>query len=118
MYASLRAAARDLEKSGQLLRIRAEVDPHLEVAEIHRQVFEQQGPALLFERIKGSPFQGLSNIYGTFERTAFLFRHTLDRVKRVIEVKKDPAVLLKNPLRYVGVPFTALSALSPLVPCP
>jgi 4-hydroxy-3-polyprenylbenzoate decarboxylase len=111
MYASLRAAARDLEKSGQLLRIRAEVDPHLEVAEIHRQVFEQQGPALLFERIKGSPFQGLSNIYGTFERTAFLFRHTLDRVKRVIEVKKDPAVLLKNPLRYVGVPFTALSAL-------
>lgn len=111
MYKSLRAVARDLEKSGRLLRIREEVDPNLEVAEIHRQVFERQGPALLFENIKGSPFQGISNIYGTFERTAFLFRHTLERVKKVIEVKKDPSVLLRNPLRYAGVPFTALTAL-------
>lgn len=111
MYKSLRAVARDLEKSGRLLRIREEVDPDLEVAEIHRQVFERQGPALLFENIKGSPFQGISNIYGTFERTAFLFRHTLERVKKVIEVKKDPSVLLRNPLRYAGVPFTALTAL-------
>ena len=36
-----------------LLRIREEVDPHLEIAEIHRQVFDRQGPAILFERVKG-----------------------------------------------------------------
>ncbi|MCW5920936.1 MAG: UbiD family decarboxylase [Saprospiraceae bacterium] len=110
-YTSLRAAVLDLERHGQLLRVKEEVDPHLDIAEIHRQVFERQGPAILFERVKGSPFQAVSNIYGTFERTAFLFRHTLDRVKRVIELKKDPTSMLKKPGRYLGAPFTALSAL-------
>ncbi len=94
-----------------LLRIKEEVDPNLEIAEIHRQVFEQQGPAILFERVKGSPFQAVSNIYGTFKQTAWLFRHTLDAVKRVIELKQDPTRLLRKPSRYLGAPFTALSAL-------
>lgn len=110
-YKSLRAAAIDLEKNGQLLRIKSEVDPNLEIAEIHRRVFDAKGPALLFENVKGSPFQALSNIYGTFERTDFLFRHTLEKVQKVIELKADPANFFKNPLRYVGAPFTALSAL-------
>ncbi|GAB4494479.1 MAG: UbiD family decarboxylase [Saprospiraceae bacterium] len=110
-YASLRDAVNDLERHGQLLRIKEEVDPNLEIAEIHRQVFDRQGPAILFERVKGSPFQAVSNIYGTFERTAFLFRHSLDRVKRVIELKKDPTNFFKKPTRYLGAPFTALSAL-------
>jgi 4-hydroxy-3-polyprenylbenzoate decarboxylase len=110
-YPSLRAAAQDLEKHGMLLRIREEVDPHLEMAEIHRRVYDRQGPAILFERVKGSPFQALSNLYGTFGRTEFLFRHTLSRVKKVIELKKDPANLLKNPFRYLSAPRTALSAL-------
>ena len=111
MYTSLRDAVRDLERHGMLLRIQEEVDPDLEIAEIHRQVFDRQGPAILFERVKGSPFQAVSNIYGTFERTAFLFRHTLEAVRRVIELKKDPASFLQHPTRYLGAPFTALSAL-------
>ncbi|THH40530.1 UbiD family decarboxylase [Neolewinella litorea] len=111
MYASLRAAADDLERTGQLLRIPEEVDPDLEMAEIHRQVFDRQGPAILFERVKGSPFQAISNLYGTTERTDFLFRNTLPAVKKVVELKADPANFAKNPLRYVGSPLTALSAL-------
>jgi len=111
MYSSLRDAVSDLERHGKLLRIQEELDPKLEIAEFHRQVFERGGPALLFERVKGSPFQAVSNIYGTFERTAFLFRHTLEQVKRVIELKKDPTSFLKKPGRYLGAPFTALSAL-------
>ncbi len=110
-YSSLRDAVRDLERHGMLLCIQEEVDPDLEMAEIHRQVFDRQGPAILFERVKGSPFQAVSNIYGTFERTAFLFRHTLEAVKRVIELKKDPANFLQSPGRYLGAPITALSAL-------
>ncbi len=110
-YTSLRQAVQDLERHGMLLRIREEVDPNLEMAEIHRQVYDRKGPAILFERVKGSPFQAVSNVYGTFDRTAFLFRHTLERVKRVIELKKDPANLLKRPTRYWSAPFTALSAL-------
>ncbi len=110
-YTSLRDAVRDLERHGMLLRIQEEVDPDLEIAEIHRQVFDRQGPAILFERVKGSPFQAVSNIYGTFERTEFLFRHTLEAVKRVIELKKDPTSFLQHPARYLGAPLTALSAL-------
>ena len=67
-------------------------------------------PAILFEKVKGSPFQAVSNIYGTIERTEFLFRHTIEKVKKVIALKADPAQLLKHPLSYIGTPLTALSA--------
>ncbi len=110
-YKSLRAAVLDLEKHRQLLRIQSEVDPNLEMAEIHRRIFEAQGPAILFEKVKGSPFPAVSNIYGTFERTEFLFRHTIEKVQKVIELKADPTNFLKNPTRYLGAPFTALTAL-------
>ncbi len=107
----MRQAAEDLEKTGQLVRVKEELDPNLEIAEVHRRVFDAKGPALLFERVKGSPFQAISNIYGTFERTDFLFRHSYDKVKRVVELKADPTNFLKNPTRYLGAPFTALTAL-------
>jgi 4-hydroxy-3-polyprenylbenzoate decarboxylase len=110
-YTSLRACVQDLERTGQLLRIPFEVDPNLEMAAIHRRIFEQGGPAILFEKVKGSPFQAVSNLYGTFERTRFLFRHTLEKVQKVIELKADPSRLIQNPLRYLGTPFTALTGL-------
>lgn len=110
-YRSLKECVLDLEKHGQLIRIKSEVDPNLEMAEIHRRIYEKQGPAIYFEKIKGSPFPAVSNIYGTFERTEFLFRHTLKKVQKVIELKADPTNLLKNPLRYLSAPFTAISAL-------
>ena len=101
----------DLEKHGHLIRIKSEVDPNLEMAEIHRRVFDAQGSALLFERVKGSPFPAVSNIYGTFERTEFLFRKSLTKVKKVIALKADPTQLLKRPFYYISAPFTALTAL-------
>ena len=110
-YHSMMDAVRDLELNGKLTRIKMEVDPGLEMAEIQRRVYEAQGPALFFERVKGSPFPAVSNIYGTFERTEFLFRHTLKKVQKVIELKADPANFLKNPFRYLSAPFTAVSAL-------
>jgi 4-hydroxy-3-polyprenylbenzoate decarboxylase len=110
-YRSLREAANDLEKHGQLLRVNTEVDPNLEMAEIHRRIFAAGGPAILFERVQGSPFQALSNLYGTFARTEWLFRHTLAKVQKVTELKADPTRVLQNPLRYLSAPFTALTAL-------
>ncbi len=107
----MRACANDLEKNGKLIRIKTELDPNLEIAEVHRRIYDNKGPALLFEKIKNSPFQGISNIYGTPERTDFIFRKTIERVKKVIELKADPSNLLKNPFRYLTAPFTALSAL-------
>lgn len=110
-YKSLREAADDLERNGKLVRVKEEVDPNLEMAEVHRRIFDEGGPAILFERVKGSPFQALSNLYGTYERTEWLFRHTMERVQKVIELKADPTRLLQKPGRYLSAPFTALTAL-------
>jgi 4-hydroxy-3-polyprenylbenzoate decarboxylase len=110
-YSSLRQAARDLEKNKMLVRIPIEVDPNLEMAEIHRRIQAVDGPAILFEKVKGSPFQAISNLYGNKAQTDFLFRHTIDAVQRVIELKADPTRVLKNFTRYLKSPITALNAL-------
>src|SRR5215468_10526177 len=57
-----------LERHGQLKRVRAEVDPELEVTEIAQRVVREQGPALLFERPKGSSTPLLMNLFGTMSR--------------------------------------------------
>jgi 4-hydroxy-3-polyprenylbenzoate decarboxylase len=111
VYKSLEAALLDLERNGHLVRIREEVDPNLEMSALHLRVFERQGPALLFEKVKGSSFRAASNLFGTLDRSRFLFRDTLESVKKVVELKGDPSLLLKHPLRYASVPFTGLSAL-------
>ncbi len=102
---------RDLEKHGHLIRIKTEVDPNLEMAEIHRRIFDAKGPAILYENVKGSPFRAVSNIYGTFDRTRFIFRKTLEQVQKVVELKADPTRLLKNPSRYFRALFTAVNGL-------
>lgn len=97
---STRACLNDLEKHGHLLRVKEPVDGHLEVAEIQRRVYQNQGPALLFEQVKGSRFPMASNIFGTTKRTEFLFRHTLDHVRRLVDLKIDPNAFWKNPFQY------------------
>ena len=52
-YRSMRDCANDLERSGQLIRIKEEVDPDLVMADIHRRVFDANGPAILYENVKG-----------------------------------------------------------------
>ena len=110
-YSSLRAALNDLEKAGMLRRIQVEVDPHLEMAAIQRRVYEAGGPALLFEKVKGSPFPAASNIFGNMDRCRFLFRDTLPAVKRLVELKSDPAAAMKMPLSVPGILMDALTAL-------
>lgn len=110
-YRSLQCCVKDLEKTGQLVRIPFETDPHLEMAEIHRRVYDAGGPAILFERVKGSPFPALSNVYGTYERTRYLFRHTLQQVEQVIQLKADPTRMLRHPAKYWKAPFNALRGL-------
>ncbi len=57
-----------LEKKGELKRIKVEVDPELEITEIADRVSKQYGPALLFEKVKGSDYPVLINAMGTYER--------------------------------------------------
>ncbi len=110
-YASLAACIDDLEKHGHLIRIKEEVDPYLEMAAIQMRVYDAQGPALFFEHIKGSEFPAVSNLFGTMERSKFMFRDTLDHIKKLVDVKMDPTAALKHPLRYIGSSAVALGAL-------
>ncbi|WP_461790920.1 UbiD family decarboxylase [Pedobacter sp.] len=110
-YKSLADCVVDLEKHGHLIRIKEEVDPYLEMAAIHLRVYEKQGPALFFEKIKGSPFPAVSNLFGTIERSKFMFRDSLPKVKDLVTLRSDPVKALKNPFKYAGSALTALSAL-------
>jgi len=62
-----------LRENKQLLVIEEEVDPCLEIAEIHRRIIARQGPALLFTRVKGSSFPVVTNLFGTRERLELAF---------------------------------------------
>ena len=110
-YSSLQECVDDLEKNGHLIRIKEEVDPHLEMAAIHLRVFEKKGPAILFENIKGCDFPAVSNLFGSVERSRFMFRDTIKKVEKLIEIKGDPISALKQPLKNISVPFVALTAL-------
>src|SRR3954468_5884441 len=110
-YPSLQSCVADLEKHGHLIRIKEEVDPYLEMAAIHLRVYEQKGPAIFFEKIKGSPFPAVSNLFGTLERAKFMFRDSLDKVEQLVSLRSDPIKALKNPIKYAGSGLTALTAL-------
>ncbi|MCF0223792.1 MAG: UbiD family decarboxylase, partial [Fibrobacter sp.] len=96
MYKSLEQALLDLEKAGMLKRVRQEVDPYLEMAEIARQTFEAGGPAILFEKVKGSPFRAACNIFGSDERIQFLFRKNLEPTRTAILFKSNPVQFFKQ----------------------
>ncbi|MCM2972301.1 4-hydroxy-3-polyprenylbenzoate decarboxylase [Larsenimonas suaedae] len=69
-YRDLREFIDGLEARGQLVRVRAEVDPYLEMTEICDRVLREEGPALLFENVKGSDIPVLANLFGTPTRVA------------------------------------------------
>ena len=110
-YKSLRDCVNDLENHGHLIRIKEEVDPYLEMAAIHMRVYDAKGPAILFENIKGSKFPAVSNLFGTLERSKFMFRDSLDHVKKLVDVKMNPMDVLKKPFKYAGSSMVALGAL-------
>lgn len=67
-YKNLQSFIKKLEEEGQLVRVKKEVDSYLEITEITDRVSKAYGPALLFEKVKGSPYPVLINAMGTYER--------------------------------------------------
>jgi 4-hydroxy-3-polyprenylbenzoate decarboxylase len=110
-YPSLEACLLDLEKAGHLVRIKEEVDPNLEMAAIHLRVYEMGGPAILYENVKGSKFRAVSNLFGTLERSKYIFRHSLDAVKKLIQLRNNPIEALKHPLDNFTAGLAAIKAL-------
>ncbi|CCQ95492.1 4-hydroxybenzoate decarboxylase subunit C [[Clostridium] ultunense Esp] len=68
MFLNLRQYLETLRKEKDLVVIEVPVDPYLELAEIHRRVIEEEGPALLFTQVKGKSFPVVTNLFGTMRR--------------------------------------------------
>jgi len=90
MHPNLRSFLDLLRHENDLVSIDVEVDPYLEVAEIHRRVIERGGPALLFNRVKGSRFPIVTNLFGTAKRIEFAFGAKPERfIKQLVSVAES-----------------------------
>lgn len=110
-YRTLRQCVDDLSAHGHLVRLEDEVDACLEAAEIQRRVYRSGGPAVYFANVRGCRFPMVSNLFGTLDRARFMFRDTLDDVRKLIELKVDPNRAWRQLTRYWKAPFTALNML-------
>lgn len=100
VYDSLGDFVAALERAGQLQRIEAEVDPHLEISEITNRVVKRGGPALLFTNVRGSTFPVLTNQFGSRRRMAMaLGTETLDdagdRIRKLLDMSMPQSAMEK-----------------------
>ncbi len=87
MHKNLRSFIDTLREENEIIEISAEVDPYLELAEIHRRVIEEQGKALLFKNVKGSIFPVATNLFGTVKRIELAFGNKpTEFVRRAVEL--------------------------------
>src|SRR5687768_11085873 len=112
MHRNLRSFLDLLRRENDLLTIEAEVDPYLELAEIHRRVIERGGSALLFQRVKGSNFPVVTNLFGTQKRIELAFGKRPEQfVKEMVSVAEtlippNPSKLWRH--RKLGFEFLRL----------
>lgn len=83
MHDNLRSFLNLLRKEGELIEIDVEVDPFLEIAEIHRRVITEGGKALFFRKVKGSKFPVVTNLFGTVKRIELAFGEKPERFVRL-----------------------------------
>ncbi len=99
-FPDLQTFLAELEQRGQLRRIRAEVDAELEITEIADRVMKAGGPALLFERVRGSPWPLVINTFGARERMCLAlgcadFDEVAARVRNLIK-PEIPTTLMQK----------------------
>lgn len=78
---------RILRKNNQLVDVDVEVDANLEIAEIHRRVIADGGPALLFRRVRGKNFPVVTNMFGSERRIELAFggQDTVNQVAQLVD---------------------------------
>ncbi|HZG52980.1 MAG TPA: UbiD family decarboxylase, partial [Pyrinomonadaceae bacterium] len=87
MHRNLRSFLDQLTRERDLVVVETEVDPYLELAEVHRRVIAGGGGALLFKRVKGSRYPVVTNLFGTARRIEMAFgRKPEALVKEVVHV--------------------------------
>lgn len=110
-YRNLQSCVSDLRRHGHLIDLEVEVDPYLEAAYLQRRLYAAKGPAVLLKRLKNCAFPALANLYGTPERTRFLFRDALEAVRHLVDLKIDPKRPLRKPFAYLDTLPAVLHAL-------
>lgn len=107
-YKNLQDFIKKLEEKGLLKRITAEVDSYLEITEITDRVSKANGPALLFEKVKGSDFPVLINAMGSYDRMAMALG-----VEHINDIGEDIAEFM-DMANYMGLmnKFKSLPRLS------
>lgn len=110
-YRNTAMLVNDLARHNDLIRIDSPVDPYLEVAAIQRRAYKAKAPALLFTKVKGTKFPMLANMFGTMERTHFIFRGELRRLEALLRAKAQPQDIFRHPLQYLDLPVTAYNSL-------
>lgn len=110
MHKNLRSFIKTLRQENELIEIETEVNPYLEIAEIHRRVIEQQGKALLFKNVKGSRFSVITNLFGTAKRIDLAFgkkpQELVKKAVAMVEVLLPPK--LKELWKFRDLAFSAL----------
>src|SRR5829696_3096400 len=110
MHRDLRSFLQTLRNENEIVEVTAEVDPYLEIAEIHRRVIEEQGKALLFTNVKGSKFPVATNLFGTVKRIELAFgkkpQAFVERAVEMVESLIPPTPKKMWGFRDIG--FTAL----------
>jgi UbiD family decarboxylase len=91
-FTNLRTFIDTLRAERDVAIISAPVDPYLEIAEIHRRVIEEGGPALLFTNVKGSPFPVATNLFGTTRRVDLAFGPKPEAIMNRLMAAKDTLI--------------------------
>ncbi len=106
----LRGFLERLRGEDELIEIETEVDPDLEIAEIHRRVIAGGGPALLFERVKGSSFPVATNLFGSRKRIDLAFGSQPARLVR--EIARLPGEMMPPSVKNLWRKRSLLASLS------
>ncbi|WP_047153622.1 UbiD family decarboxylase [Aneurinibacillus tyrosinisolvens] len=119
MHSDLRSFLDTLRKEEDIVEISAQVDPNLEIPEIHRRVIDEEGPALLFTNVKGSSFPVVTNLFGSERRVSMAFgprpenlvKHLIGSMDKLMPPKLK--ALWENRAPLLDVAKTGLTTVSP-----
>jgi 4-hydroxybenzoate decarboxylase subunit C len=93
-FSDLPSFLKALERARELKRVTVEVDPELEITEIVQRVVRQEGPALLFQKVKGSPYPLAINLFGSARRIELALGRSPaelgEEFRRLVELLQGP----------------------------
>ena len=92
-----------LEKRGELQRIRLPLDPYLEITELADRVVKRGGPALLIEQPRGAAFPLAIGLYGTLARMEFALGDSLESLAERMQgwVQSEPPTTMVEKLKQL-----------------